>query len=70
MKIAIDEAVWAARTDLGHLRRVGEMLFVLPAESQVIPAMIVGDEIELFPERFAGHRALVSALRRSAGAAS
>jgi len=70
VKIAIDEAAWAARTDLGLLRWAGELLFVLPGESQVIPARIVGGEIELFPERFAGHRALVSALGRSAGAAS
>jgi hypothetical protein len=62
MKIPMDAEGWAARTDLGHLVQGGEVLFIVPGEAQVIPAKIVGGDIELFPERFMMHRTLCAAL--------
>jgi len=40
----------------------GQARFIIPGRSEVIPAVIVGDELDLQPARSSSHRALASAL--------
>lgn len=67
MKITIDETAWNARDQIRSVTKADDLdppqfLFVLKGRSDVVPAVISGDSIEIFPERSASQKALREAL--------
>jgi hypothetical protein len=61
MKLPIDTAAWEAKGLIFGVQG-GKYRFVLPGLTDVVDAVITGEEIELHPERSSLHKALLNAI--------
>lgn len=61
MMIKIDEARFAA-AKVGFIRNGPEAMMTVPGRDGFVRARVVGDEIEVVPERSSAHKALCDAL--------
>jgi hypothetical protein len=61
MMIKIDEKKFA-KLNVGFLRTGDMAMLTVPAREGFVRARIVGDEIEVIPERSSGHKAVCDAL--------
>lgn len=62
MKIKNDPAVWEGKVSASWLEGLTVRAFAISGRSEIIRAEIIGEELAIYPDRSATHKALVAAL--------